>query len=1096
MIPVRLSCIGTDGGNAEFVFNSLKDLYPLKAAEQIKQYVGYALFGNDALYKGKIRFEFGYLADSYVVERDFENNCVSLTINGVSVPEAGIDETLAKVFRLTQGQWTEFAVASKHSAYDGITKNISAYGENVLAEAGITPAVAGASAVEYRKQIYAIDNKKDVLETLLPADSADKEKLSALKEEILSIKSDAARLDELIGAGKLGKTTAEKIAATEELLQREEAKSTRIDTDKKRLARSFAIKEHFSVIKEVGEAEKEAEAVKKELDGLNAKSAKLEAVIAAGNKVYHKKEEEFLAANARVAAVNQAFDELIKQNRESGRSDEYVTGMLADYCKEGDDKKNALRAELESVSEERESVVSAIKAQESELGTKRLSAEFRNAVREGACIEVALAEKRDALAATENSIKADEDAVNALKDEYARNEATLAVCREGYDKVFGSAPKNKRTLANLIRQINELERVKQSLYRNQILSATLLQDISAIDKKIGENTDLRRSCADSRGALEGAKKTLIVYSAKCEDAIKEKTDELNGILAEKKYYEGLDALEYGAKCPVCSAPVSDKADCEKALAELEVKENEARKEIDRLKSIALEYHDKLENVNKRLGAYESTDTSASGYIKSLEQTKTSNLAALKKIYDESGVRNHEELTAALERVIAEMSKFSAAITDVKALSAKEESAVAGNSAIGKRLSETVGKVIPEKRNVAARLHTEINEYEEEYKKLQPVLGDATAISLLENVVECEAREEELCASLDTLYAKKSELDAKIDALTKEIAVYEGHTYAFEKDGKEFDYATLCINIASEQYNEVVDEIRRTEAVKLKAQDELVAIGRVLKDKRAAADELNEQIEEKQKRYDVLTAYAETLKNSESYEAKLLEGTSYDTVKSEILEDKAAESLSEEIAAYEAAVTKYACELSALKEVLDETYPEYTGLDNNMVAARELNDILASREEEYRKTSEKIGFAETIGDKLTELERDKADVQKRLSDVTDVMEGRIGDLLIVKINNSLNAFMPEIRVKLKGEGLAVLSRDRNGAEKELDRIEDEAYVAVAVCAINAVRQILSETLNTDSLMRIVKVRANMLKDETRARLKEFGANNNLIIVFHK
>ena len=113
-----------------------------------------------------------------------------------------------------------------------------------------------------------------------------------------------------------------------------------------------------------------------------------------------------------------------------------------------------------------------------------------------------------------------------------------------------------------------------------------------------------------------------------------------------------------------------------------------------------------------------------------------------------------------------------------------------------------------------------------------------------------------------------------------------------------------------------------------------------------------------------------------------------------------------------------------------------------------------------------------------------------------MEGRIGDLLIVKINNSLNAFMPEIRVKLKGEGLAVLSRDRNGAEKELDRIEDEAYVAVAVCTINAVRQILSETLNTDSLMRIVKVRANMLKDETRARLKEFGANNNLIIVFHK
>ncbi len=1095
MIPVKLSCVGTDGGNAEFVFDSLKDLYPLKAAEQIKQYVCYALFGNDALYKGKIRFEFGYISDFYAVERDFENNTVSLTINGVSVPEAEIDETLFKVCRLTQEQWTEFAVASKHAAYDGITKNVSAYTESVLKELGINVETAEKSASEYRKEIAAIENKKEVLETLLPAD-ADKEKAASLREEILSIKTDAARLDELIGAGRKGKTTADKIASTEELLQRELAKATRIETDKKRLARSAAIKEHFSLIKEVGEAEREAFDVRKELDDLNAKEAKLEAAIAAGNKVCRKKEEEFLAANARVVATNQAFDELIKQNRESGKSDEYVTELISYYCKEGDEKKKTLVEEMQAFCERREKVVFSVREAENELKEKRANAEYRNAVREGACIEISLAEKRAALDGMEKSIKAAEEAVEEIKDEYAKNEATLILCREGYEKIFGNAPGQKRTVANLTRELNALEREKQSLYRNQILSATLLRDISAIDKKIGENTDLRKDCADSKTALEGAKKTLTEYSLKCAEALKNKTDEFNGIMAEKKYYEGLDALEYGAKCPVCSAPVSDKADCEKALSALEEKENEARKEIERLNGIAREYGDKLDEINRKLGAFETTDSSAQGYISSLEKTKTSNLAALRKIYDESGVKNHEELTAKLESVIDEMAKFSAAVTDVKALSSREENAAGRNAILGKKLSETVGKIIPEKRSAAAVLREEIARYEDEYKKIKPVLGENTALSLITETVKNEVREDKLCAILSELYAEKAELDEKIDALNKEIAKYEGHTYVFEKDGKEFDYTNLCINAAAEQYNEVVDEIRRTEAARQKAQDEFVAVGRVVKDKRASCDELKKQIAEKRKKLEVLTAYAEKLKNSESYEGKLLEGTNYQTVKGEILEDKAAESITEEIAAYEEAVTKYDVELSALKAVLEETYPECASLDNNIAAASELSEILKAREDEYRILSEKIALSESLGGKLNELERDKADIQKRLSDATDVMEGRVDDLVIVKMNNSLNAFMPEVRVKLKGEGLAILFRDGMGVEKEIDRVEDEVYVAVAVSAINAVRQILTETLKADALMRIVKVRANMLKEDTKTKLKEFGAKNNLIIIFHK
>ena len=106
------------------------------------------------------------------------------------------------------------------------------------------------------------------------------------------------------------------------------------------------------------------------------------------------------------------------------------------------------------------------------------------------------------------------------------------------------------------------------------------------------------------------------------------------------------------------------------------------------------------------------------------------------------------------------------------------------------------------------------------------------------------------------------------------------------------------------------------------------------------------------------------------------------------------------------------------------------------------------------------------------------------------------MFVIKINNSLNALMPSLRVKPKSNGLALLSTDRFGNEKELDRIDDEEYVAVSVCAVNAIRQIISETLNSAALMRIVRVKANMLKEEMRTRLKEFGKNNNIVLIFHK
>ena len=1095
MTPVKLTCIGIGANDETFVFDDLKDLYPINTAENLKQYVGYAFFGNESLYKGEIRFEFVYEDETYVIDRDFEKNTVSLKIGEKEIPDAEIEKRLADVIRITQGQWSEFGVASKHAAYEGITTDVEKYTRNVFADLKLTEETALASADEYRKEIEGLEIKAEVLKGLTTGCENGKERLAEIAAEIAQLEADTARVAEIISAGKIAETTAKKLDDVKELLEREKSKTTRIESDKKRLERSRAIKEHFTILDAVSKAEKEAESIKEELDSTAENEAKREAELVAGRKVHAKKEDEFLALNARVRALNEAFDEFIKENKESGKNDGYVTERLSEICKETDERIAALKAELEEKQAEFTSLGEKIKSDETELAEIRPTAKYRKAVREGACFEIAIKEKSAALAELEKSLEEDARTIKGLQDDYAYNEAELELCRENLGRVLTDG-NVRRTPAGVINDYNDRERVKQALYRDQILSATLLQEIGAIDKKITENTDLKRNCAENRAALENAKETLVAYVKKCNDALNARNGELNDIKAEQKFYDGLDAIPYGAKCPVCSAPVSDKTDAEAAVATLRVKEAEKVKEIARLEGIAAEYAEKLDKINVRLGAYESTELTSTSYITSLEQTKKAKLATLNKLYEDNGVKNHEELTNALENEIALIARIGAAITDIKALTEIEERASKAVKSIKARLDEIEGKIVPEKKKAAEELRNDVATYEREFGFIKKKIDADSALALLDSVIATEMREDELYASLNESEAQSKELGGEIEGIKAEIAELGDRTKTFVKDGKELDYTELCIRVAADEYDEIVGEIRRTEQKRIKAQDEMIAIGRLLDDKQVELDEIKAKNDEKARRREVLLSYAKTLAASESYNAKLLEGTDYETVKGEILEEKAAASIEEEIASYGQAIVKYECEIGALTDVMEETGAAREALESNVAVAKELAGLLEDRTREYIELSNKINLDAVLEEKIAELGKEQAEAQKSLTDVESVIDGHASDLLITKINNSLSVLMPNLRVKLKGEKLCVLSTDRAGNVKELDRVDDEEYVAVSVSVINAVRQITGETINSAAPMRIVKVQANTLGSDVKYRLKAFGKNNNIIVILHK
>ena len=726
-----------------------------------------------------------------------------------------------------------------------------------------------------------------------------------------------------------------------------------------------------------------------------------------------------------------------------------------------------------------------------------MSAEYRKAVREGACFETSVKEKKFTASTIAKEIDFENAEIEILEKELERNTEIIRLCRERYDKLFGGNGK-RVTLRSLAEDFNELERIKQSLYRNQILSAVLLQDINAIDKKIGDNTEMKRSCEENKEALISARKTLEQYTEKCNAQFLEIEKEFAEIAAEKKYYENIDRLEYGSKCPVCSSLVTDKPDAEEKIEALAAKETALSAEMKRLKDIVAEYADKLGRINARMGALTSTENASATYIDSLENAKIAKLATLKKIYAENNVSSHDELTADLEKAIAEVTELSTSVSSVKELLATETAAETNIKNIKARLNNLKNVSLPEKETLLMSLDADITKYEEESNNFAKMFeDDKTALAQLDDIIVLEITDEECYAENKELLVKRDELINVLESISADINALLGNEFKFNKDGKELDYTDLCVSIISDRYDEVIAEIRRSEEIRLQAKDELVAVSRVLQDKQAKADAMQAEYDEIKKNYDVNMAYIDTvkenqLKNNEAFK----DNTDFVSIKNEILDDKAAESIKEEILTYENATYKINCEIEALTEILESTRDAYEGMEENVLAVKELDKILNNRLAEYKDLTEKYYFNKIISENIVDINKDQNEVRRRKADVANILSGTASDLVITKTNYALSILMPQYRVKFKDNGLAVLKIEKSGIEKELTRFEDEEYIVISISLINAVKQIIAEALNSEALIRVVCVQSNLVKESMRNALREFAFNNGLILLFHK
>ena len=1103
MIPVKLSADGIyDTKSAIFSFDKI-EVYAINYIETIKQCLNTAIFGNDAFTKGYVELEYLDKGATYIATRDFKDNTVVVDtiVNGEKKKIAegtDADKLLKDTIGLTQQQFIDYIIASKHDAYDSSCKDIKEYIERVLDGLKINKELVDSSKDVYAKESEIVKNKLQVLDEFNGNYEGLEEKKEELEKEIAGIKEDLDKLTEGISFVKVGEGAKEDLAKVQEKYDREEATSAKREDDAKRITRSRAIKEHYAKVDTLVKLDTEIKQLGNEISEKETAISNLKAEVKDGQESLKQKETAFIDASAKAKEINQAFDEMIQKNAETGESEQHIIDSVDKLCEDEVKDIGSIKKEFTATAKKKSEIDKAIAKLDSEYKSIHLSADYRLAVREGAAFESLIQAKKEQTLDLEKSIEVDQAKLSELREQLFKSEAILQQCQVGYKKIFGEETKENKpdTYQALIADFNELERIKQNIYRNQIISASLIQDIDAIDKKIGENNETCAVSDENLEALEDAKTTLVKYIEKLQKRIDEEIDVLTDINGQLRFFEDIESLEYGSKCPVCSGIVTSKPKVDSVTNSYITQKAEIEEKYKHDKEIYNEYLEKLEKINLKIGSLKAQVLASQGYVKSLEATKKIKLAALNKLYKENHVASHDELTNDLERVIEEISKYSAMISDVKAIVEKESIAKDEYETLSKEIAQLEENSIPEKQQQLAELYETIDNMEREYKKtFAEKLEGEQAISKLNAIIGVEKREDEIYYELTNYNNLKAETDKKYEELLYVLKIKEGRLFKINKDGKEYDYSRLCVNYANQMYVEIINDIRNAEDARQAAQDEYIALAKTVKEKEDALQQLENELEVLKKKQAVDNDYVATLTNAESEEAKLLEGIDYEKVKGEILDDSAEQVLLNEIANHDKLMVTYKTQIDTLTAMVNGL-PSDSSNPKDDAAKNQLEQKLQNKEDEYVDIMHKIYMAKVLDDKINKYRICESNLAKNFNDSAIISsEEGIEELVVNKANNILSNLLPQHRFKIKEKGIILLASD-NGLERELPQLEDTEYVIASVALIYAINNIISVAINNPSISRIVRIKSNMVAQEMKQKLKDFGMENNLTIIYHK
>lgn len=655
-------------------------------ADAIK-FLEYALFGNEALFSGKIILKAEYNGSLYEIERDFSSATVVYK-DGELLNEKDGAEAIAKIAGLKSKQWKENVAPVNGAEF---VEDVSSFVKKYLSELGFD-----GEELEKRWDIYYKDHSLFVSKVEAYDELVDDSYIAITAEKKALLNA----LQEKLDAVDLLKQSAEEkglvIALKNSLAERREnllKNEAEIKQEEEIIAKDDALRLRKEREAEVRKAAEEKEALYVQLDDKVAELEKLQEEIAAAELKVKEKTEEAASHAERAAGLRDSFGDILYANLDDKELTDAVIkkteGVAATLPEDKD---------IDSATEE--------------LKKNHLSYRRRRAIREGVAFENSLENSHVRIADIKAKIEQNAALAEKMRAELAANEALLPA----------------ETDEAVVRNKEE----GLSLHEAQIRARMLDNEASENEEKIRGILKERKTLLEDINALGKAKAAQEEYVRR----VKAKADYLNVCVIDEKAKLTFDATaedaEIGGICPVCNGRIYDKNSFAEEMNKVKDGVKNIEAEAKKSNDILAESTDKLHRIEVRLSQLTERNATMVNAVNELGEEVKETRKELTSLLGYYGVGT----IADLER------KFNGNVL------LGDEEAVKEHVAFLKEELEKIAATMEEDKKTLADEEERLKIMQKAYDEaIRPELDDKQALDCLEEIIANEKKEDELIAKI-------------------------------------------------------------------------------------------------------------------------------------------------------------------------------------------------------------------------------------------------------------------------------------------------------------------------------------------------------------
>lgn len=941
--------------NAEYDFTVGR----INAPDDAIKFLEYALFGNAALFSGKITLTAEYGGAGYVIARDFAAD-TTIFKDGVALDEKHAGEVIEKIAALKHKQWKENVAGLNEEEF---VADVASYIKKQLAELGFD-----GEELEKRWDLYYKDHSLYVSKVEAYDELVDDSYIAITAEKKATLEELKQKLEAVDVIRRSAEEKGLVIALKNNLSDRKEkllAEESAVEEKESILASDDALRAKIAGLNEVVETKAKIAELGDELDAVVAELEKLDAELVAAEQKTLAKGEEAAEHADRATGLRDSFNDILYANLD----DKELTAAV--LKKTEGVAATATEDKLPAVTEE--------------LKKNHLSYRKRRAIREGVAFENSFDNSEVRISDLTEKIKQNTALLEQMREELRANEELLPA---DTDETAGDREDGL------------------SLHEAKVVGAALEREITDAEEKIRKLLKERKALLEDMNALKKAKIAQEEYVKRC----KQKAVYLNDCLIDLKsklaFETDAEDAEAGGYCPVCSGRIYVKQSFKEELDRTRAGMTTLTADIKEHDEVLAEGLEKLSQINARLSRLNERNAHMTQDINALSAEVADKQKQLTDILAAHGVKTLPDL----ERRFAAFSAIGG-----------DEEAIKAHIAFVRENIEAVAATLEEDKKTLGEEEARYEAMKKDYDEaIRPELDGKQALNCLEEIIDNERREDELIA----------EISGDI--------VLGDRTFSADNGS-----ADMYVNVTAEIFADVMAEIKKSDNMRMTAEEELAQERKALVEKQAEfnrgisrADEIKAGMEE-------LQASIPTILDRIGCAEEDVDRI--DEIGKELLADEKRNALVEE-------TEKYRADINAL-DIQIATLEGYNADDFDKADYSELLNAVEKADKEYNKAATRLAVSEAAKDLAYENASVCGVLTHKMDELKKITDGEVMEVALPVLNGVFE--QAEQQIEARPDGLEIAFYDRKkGKRLSLSDIDADAFKVAVGCAQNYIMSLVA------------------------------------------